>query len=875
VITIVVLVVLLISSLIIIPTSVAPIYADAAFDTTNLSRDGRSQDAVIAASDGNLYVVWVSGDAKNTEIFFARSTDGGITFSNPVNVSNTKGLSVEPQLAVYGNNVYVIWRDETLGRSNILFAKNPGFGAPFSSPVNLSKELEFSQKTYMLEHQVTASGNNVYVVWTVSAGEWTGVFFARSTDRGVSFSNPINVSKNSEGFAQRPQMAVSGNDVYIAWQKGTLHPDARVYTDIYFTVSKNGGLTFSEPVILTSDAAVNTIPQIALSDGNIYLAWFHRLAGQYGTLNSSIFFARSTDQGVSFGNVTKLVENPRLELGIPIMTVSGNNVYVVWRLLDERNNVFSVFFTRSSDGGITFSEPIDLNNIPRGIPEYEIGSQPAIAASGSNVYVVWSDITSERNYEIFLAISTDEGTSFSDPVKLSNNIENFSADAQIAASGSSAYVVWTESIPNAFDVFFSKVSAQKWDMEKLEKAHEIVTQKMIEKDPDLPIFFAGIDPTVPELVIGIDEKAPLPLSVYKERLKQLLGDIPMRVGLGHFEFDALKVVNTTLLKSFDEENEFCCISLDTSPDGNTIAYATSTYNNASMLEYSKLFLHDIRSKTSREVARYNATFIWEMNFSPDGSKLLFLTNGCVHIASLSDGISDSCSELTQVTSADWMPDSSLVVARNVGNETVGNLHHISVYGRDGTERLLYVESSESILHHLRASLDGKKIAFRLDKFYFNELFVLDLESGQVKKVAQNAMQPRWSPDSSFLLYKEIPGRRPPNESFEFEKNNPLGIIKLANVDTNETYTIIRPENSMGFSDFAVSHDGRRLIYALYGYDYSETTPITLPLGIYSAELSQPIPEFPVNLMVIIAIGLTGMLIALHLKRTKTLPYTQQ
>jgi plastocyanin len=76
------------------------------------------------------------------------------------------------------------------------------------------------------------------------------------------------------------------------------------------------------------------------------------------------------------------------------------------------------------------------------------------------------------------------------------------------------------------------------DVEKLEKALEIVTKKMEGKDPDLPIFFAGIDPTVPELVIGIDEKAPLPLNVYKEMLKQLLGDIPMRVGKGHFEFDS-------------------------------------------------------------------------------------------------------------------------------------------------------------------------------------------------------------------------------------------------------------------------------------------------------------------------------------------------
>ena len=45
-----------------------------------------------------------------------RSTDGGLTFSAPPeNLSENTGSSTEPQISVEGNNVYVVWEDDTPG----------------------------------------------------------------------------------------------------------------------------------------------------------------------------------------------------------------------------------------------------------------------------------------------------------------------------------------------------------------------------------------------------------------------------------------------------------------------------------------------------------------------------------------------------------------------------------------------------------------------------------------------------------------------------------------------------------------------------------------------------------------------------------------
>ena len=51
----------------------------------------------------------------NADIFFAFSTDNGLTFSTPDNLSENTGVSFEPQISSQGNNVYVVWQDDTPG----------------------------------------------------------------------------------------------------------------------------------------------------------------------------------------------------------------------------------------------------------------------------------------------------------------------------------------------------------------------------------------------------------------------------------------------------------------------------------------------------------------------------------------------------------------------------------------------------------------------------------------------------------------------------------------------------------------------------------------------------------------------------------------
>ena len=68
----------------------------------------RKAPAVI--SGDNVYITWWSNRTGNDEVLFRASTDGGATFSDIINLSNTTGAeSLDAEIAAEGGNVIVTW----------------------------------------------------------------------------------------------------------------------------------------------------------------------------------------------------------------------------------------------------------------------------------------------------------------------------------------------------------------------------------------------------------------------------------------------------------------------------------------------------------------------------------------------------------------------------------------------------------------------------------------------------------------------------------------------------------------------------------------------------------------------------------------------
>jgi hypothetical protein len=96
-------------------------------DKQNLARYiGESSDyGQLTATASNVYVVWSESQQYSYpakyEIFIKASRDNGTNFGDGINLSNSKGRSIEPHFAVTEDerDVFVVWSDSTSGNGEI------------------------------------------------------------------------------------------------------------------------------------------------------------------------------------------------------------------------------------------------------------------------------------------------------------------------------------------------------------------------------------------------------------------------------------------------------------------------------------------------------------------------------------------------------------------------------------------------------------------------------------------------------------------------------------------------------------------------------------------------------------------------------------
>jgi hypothetical protein len=190
----------------------------------NLSNDPSGSGSCFIAADGsNIHVVWYDQTSGNREIHHKRSTDGGTSWATFQNISNNTGYSSSPSIAVDGNNVHLMWHDDTSGNFEILYKQSTDGGVAWSLEQNLSNNLGSSFRPV-----IKADGNNIHVVWHDSTPGNAKIFHKQSTDNGGSWTSEEYLSDSVEN-EYSPDIALIGNNIYVVWYKYTTENEEIFY----------------------------------------------------------------------------------------------------------------------------------------------------------------------------------------------------------------------------------------------------------------------------------------------------------------------------------------------------------------------------------------------------------------------------------------------------------------------------------------------------------------------------------------------------------------------------------------------------------------------------------------------------------------------
>lgn len=264
----------------------------------------------------------------------------------------------------------------------------------------------------------------IYVTWTKYQGVQGKVVFSRSTDGGLNWDPPRDISRSFEVPRQTSgAMPVVGPDgtVYVTWID---------YQDLTVKISASNNYGVSWPIFAESIADVDpisahidyndyrtpTMPIMAVdrsdaeTSGNLYIVWHDYRFG-----NSDILLIMSTDGGTSWSGPAKVNdedEDEPVDQYFPWIDVSPlGDIHIVF--YDKRDDpdryLLNLYYTHSTNG-VDFDKNwrITTNSSD---PKYSyhqngdifIGDYIGVDSSENCAYAIWCD-TRKGEADAFTAV---------------------------------------------------------------------------------------------------------------------------------------------------------------------------------------------------------------------------------------------------------------------------------------------------------------------------------------------------------------------------------------------------------------------------------------------------------------------------------------
>ncbi|MEZ5459434.1 MAG: sialidase family protein [Steroidobacteraceae bacterium] len=390
-------------------------------DSTRVSTEGHEAQGpeISLGPDGAINMVWIDTDPNagkhdtgghghshmaTTNLYFARSTDGGQTFAPAVRVNAVEGdvwgFTVSKPRVVAGANgtIHVFYPGNDVNPANgkphavAMYTRSTDGGKSFATPQRLNT-MPTSDASHLVHGGLTHAHvfgtmavdgrGTVYTMWIDTRdmqqeGDSGKVFLAVSTDDGKTFSTDREIYPADVCPCCQLTAFVDERDRLFV---GSRQVDGK-YRDSVVSLSVDRGATFSARQRLSPNRwAIDGCPlkptALAASGDQVWAAYFSA-----GEATPGVHFVRSDDGGKTF-SAPVLVHPEAAVSDAPVLALAGNVLHLFWhaKVGDGGRRVF----TRSStDGGRTFGAVAQLP-APAGSAQL-----PVVAArSDGTVQVAW------------------------------------------------------------------------------------------------------------------------------------------------------------------------------------------------------------------------------------------------------------------------------------------------------------------------------------------------------------------------------------------------------------------------------------------------------------------------------------------------------
>ncbi|MFO7991610.1 MAG: sialidase family protein, partial [Thermoplasmata archaeon] len=137
------------------------------------------------------------------------------------------------------------------------------------------------------------------------------------------------------------------------------------------------------------------------------------------------------------------------EASSPAIAVNGSNIHVVWENL---STPYDLFYRKSEDFGNSWSTERRLTNQSEsGLP-----NNPAIVTNENTIHIVHEDDRNGVTLETYYLRSEDNGETWTEESVISEFNDSFSEWPDIAVEGNNVYAVFGDERDGMYEIYFTR-----------------------------------------------------------------------------------------------------------------------------------------------------------------------------------------------------------------------------------------------------------------------------------------------------------------------------------------------------------------------------------------------------------------------------------
>ena len=423
--------------------------------------------------------------------------------SQGLNIVGDKGN--EPTIAVdptYPRRMVVGWRQHTdlVTQARAAWSRSVNGGLDWEG-LQLFSNVEFRSDPVVT---VDANGKFHYMSLRVDGQQLPCELF-KSLDHGMSWQNPVAGFDGDKPWVVVDRTGGPGHgNLYCTWVPNTSRynfirstdggqsfdaPDSLGFYTGYGTMDvASNGTVFAAGIDVRY--SVN-IPVLVLRSTN---AWDGSqttvFQGTQVNLGGEFRYpvgGTSTPNPLGLHSMVWVVVNPT--------TGPTPHVYAMGAMIPPGPDPLDVFFARSTDGGVSFDPPVRLNTDPQQSGNWQWLPVMSIAPNG-RIDVVWNDTraTGTPNLnELYYTCSTDGGLTWSANQKISNQWDahlgwglnaHYGEYNQMVSDNVGADLAWTATFNGEMDIFHTRIGDYDCNQNSVGDSTDIASQTSADINQD-------------------------------------------------------------------------------------------------------------------------------------------------------------------------------------------------------------------------------------------------------------------------------------------------------------------------------------------------------------------------------------------------------